>query len=69
MFNIIFIENIWGLMKIEIEQTVLIFKERLIRLVLQTWTTITEQNGSDRVLGEPGRLVKCSQLNEGCIRK
>jgi len=58
------IENIWGLMKIEVER-----KQELIQSVLEAWTTITEQYGFDLVSGVPGRLVKCLEFNGCCISK
>ena len=52
------IENIWGLMKIEVERAAPRNKPDLIRSVLQAWTTITEHYGGDLVAGVPARLVK-----------
>lgn len=63
------IENIWGLMKIEVERAAPRNKQDLIRSVLQAWTTATEHYGVDLVSGVPGRLVKCLELNGGCISK
>lgn len=46
-------------MKIEEERASSRNKEGLIRWVLQTWTTITEQCATDLVSDVPGRLVNC----------
>ena len=53
-------------MKIEVERAAPRNKQDLIRLVLQAWT---EHYGVDLVSGVPGRLVKCLELNGGCISR
>lgn len=63
------IENIWGLMKIEVERKAPRTRHELVAAVLEAWQLVTETYASNLLLGIPDRLHKCLRLHGLCISK
>lgn len=63
------IENIWGLMKIEVERMAPRNRDDLKAAILSAWDTVTWKYSPDLISGIQARLRKCVQLNGRCISK
>lgn len=63
------IENIWGLMKIEVERAAPRTRPELVEAVSEAWQVVTERYAPDLLAGIPGRINKCLRLNGLCISK
>lgn len=63
------IENIWGLMKTEVERKAPRSKNDLEKAIIYAWNIVTEKHGEGLVEGMPRRIAMCSEFQGSCISR
>lgn len=63
------VENIWHLMKIEVERQAPRNKAELKTIVDKTWSSVTEQYAERLILSMPERLRKCIAREGECVSR